>query len=201
MKRIFISVKPLFRVIFKDSLKKEVNNRLPLPGCNWEILYYCPDSNKWLYEKDKPKIILMRDELEVLPDILNPITDNDYLVRHLNVFKLNNKFSNIKKEATEHDRPVWVTVFDEICKGKNEDDIVNAIIDKLWPEKNAKLVDEFLTRVYMGETLEDICKDDIYKMFDFEPYIEEYEHFLKSQGENRNEAFIVLQEKMIKSIK
>lgn len=189
MRRLFISVNPIFRVIFEEPLSKEINKRLP--DYEWEILYYCSKKKQWVDEKDSPKIILMRDHIERLSEKLLPITENDYLVRHYNEFKLGYKFSFIKKGATEHKNNVWLTVFKEICEGVDESAIIKKIIDKLWPEEDEwRVKDEFMTRIFSGERPSQIfdANSSVLKGYDFSAFKDKYEPFEnKSYTEIKNE--------------
>lgn len=204
-KRIFISVKPagFESEIFTDQ--ELLGKVRMLKGCgfydNIKILSYDNTQQKFVPYVPGAKIIMLSDAVEISDIneaniIINDKTD--YLIRH-STCSIGNNFSKIMLGHHVENNPVYVSVFEAILKGGDEDKIVNRIITKLRPYDDAKLIDEFLTRVWLGEKPSEILNDTKYKQFNFTDYKNIYE-CIEENGVT-DKAFEKLQTELINAIK
>jgi len=206
-KRIFVSVNDRFAgTIFDDeNVYCKVFGMFPINYFYNRALCYNYIDKKWENFDAKKNIILLPDTLKILPDGVT-VNNNDYLVRH-NTFIIKETFSHIKIGHTVLDDSVYMTVFDAILSGGTEDEIVNRIISKLWPDGDDwKAKDEFLTRIFLGEKPEDILNGShSFRGADYSAFMEEYTPFNeKGYTERTNEdkesvddLYIALRDKMI----
>jgi len=204
-KRIFISVKPAG---FESAIftNQELLNKVRmLKGCGFndhnKILSYDNTQQKFVPYAPGAKIIMLSDAVEICDIneaniIINDKTD--YLIKH-STCSIDNNFSKIMLGHHVENNPVYVSVFKAILKEGDEDKIVNRIITKLRPYDDAKLIDEFLTRVWLGEKPSEILNDSKYKQFNFTDYKNIYE-CIEENGVT-DKAFEKLQTELINAIK
>lgn len=126
----------------------------------------------------------------------------DYLIRHTTC-EINHLFDHVVIGHAMNDDPVYDLFFKSLIEinSENKEDLIAGIIKKLWQEKEAKIVDEVLTRVYDGEQITDILKEDKVKNIGFKLDNDAYQNFVKSSTENRDQSYIVWRDSLIKLIK
>lgn len=213
-KRIFVSVKSAAfeGEIFEGEVETQIK---VLKGCKFykernsddkivkvvNVLSYDQKKSIFVPYTVGSKIIMLSDDvsdsdISIMGIEINPVYD--YLIRH-QTCKIDKAFNKIRVGHHVKNNHEYVTVFGSILNGGGEDKIVNSIIEKLWPEDDAKIVDEFLTRVWLGETPKKILVEPKFMQFDFSRFETYYERF--GQNGLMDEAFRALQTKLNDAIK
>ena len=214
MDRIFVSVREDFltQLYGAQEYEEMYSNILPMLNniilFKIEILSFYPDERIFRQYDSNKKIHLIHDAVHVEnnswscggDDNINKSTD--YLIRHT-ICSINHLFDHVVIGHAMNDDPVYDLFFKSLItiNNNNEDDVIGVIVKKLWQEKEAKIVDEVLTRVYDGESITDILIEDKVKHIGFKLDNDAYQEFLKSSTENRNQAYIVWRDSLIKLIK
>jgi hypothetical protein len=214
MDRIFVSVREDFltQLYGAQEYEEMYSNILPMLNniilFKIEILSFYPDERIFRQYDSNKKIHLIHDAVHVENNSwscggdANINKSTDYLIRHT-ICSINHLFDHVVIGHAMNDDPVYDLFFKSLItiNNNNEDDVIGVIVKKLWQEKEAKIVDEVLTRVYDGESITDILIEDKVKHIGFKLDNDAYQEFLKSSTENRNQAYIVWRDSLIKLIK
>ena len=214
-KRLFISVSNMgWETVYQDDPQKiiDFNKRFPDLLVYGNIYSYDTLARHFLQFNDKSIIILLPDNLINAALIASGviISNDDYLVHHSIVDpQIQNRFFHKIQGQTSSCNATYETVFNAIIEGESEDEIVNRIIARLWPDGDDwKVKDEFLNLIFLGQRPEDILKgNQTFKGVDISAFMNEYLPFNEKSYTLRmnddkigaDDLYIALRDKMITS--